>query len=1021
MNAFGSYRQHQIIDFTQLKNESIFLITGPTGAGKTTIFDAICYSLYGKASGSERDQDAFRSHFSSQDEYTSVRLTFALKGGIYCVERSPKQLKRKTRGDGFTEEPASAAFYYQAEDKSWKLTATKINEVNESVEQLIGLDYEQFKKMMMIPQGEFRKLISENSREREEVLQKIFHTTFYRKMTERLKEHAHQLKEEIQFIDREIEQSFQHAELEESENPQIEDVQRAIEIENQNKVELEQKNNQLYNELQGLRAQYTEKKQLASYFKEYNERKQELQDLQEQKEHYLAWKQQLHIANQAEKVKPAALLYEERHQEWIEQKKAVAKITTDLESKRTSYEEAVRKYEEEKAKEAYREEKKLQWQKYQETAKKLKDYEAARLALETTEGQLTDVTAECSRLHEQLLTLEKKKEQHSEISTTIQTLVQAMEGKKHGITMLEQREESLEDLLQLKEEITDLEKELVHEQNKFNDLSQDYEVQAKKVSKLKQQQEQNYAIVLASHLESGQACPVCGSTHHPAVATADNHQELDTELEQETEKLAEKDEERQLLERRITQLSEQLRLKRDFAAKIAQKDDRDSSISVVQLNEILSEETSKKQQLLQQLETLTIEHNDKQMIQQKIADELQSFDNIKEQYDQLLQRKDRLNEEHREAEMKFIRLEAYLPKDFDSVEVFLHETESIKRQYEQLEQLWQQAKSDYEEKRSMFERLKVQLDQAAKYEIQLYERYSQQERIFQEQLTEHGFEDELNYRHALLDQVTKENLEKKIASYEETLQFIQKRMLALEELIKDQSEPNLALLEEQLQALEQQKDTIVREIQSVEMKMEKLESIKTQLLHLMERHEELSKKYYHFGELAEMARGDNAMRLSFERYVLSTFLDEILIQANLRLSQMTDHRYQLIRSQELAKRGAQSGLDLEVYDHYTGKQRSVKTLSGGEGFKASLSLALGMADIIQAHAGGVQLDMLFIDEGFGTLDDRSLEQAINCLKLLQENDRTLGIISHVPRLKEEIRTKLYVESTVDGSKAYFGY
>jgi len=240
INAFGSYKNHQVIDFTELEEESIFLITGPTGAGKTTIFDAICYGLYGKASGSERDQEAFRSHFSSEDDYTSVKLTFSIKGREYRIERSPKQWKKKTRGDGFTEEPANAAFYTQTPEQDWKLEATKINEVNEAIEQLIGLDYEQFKKMIMIPQGEFRKLISENSREREEVLQKIFHTSFYRKITERLKEQSTELRSEIQQFENDIKQQFDKAGLEDTDAPTLEDIELLINSLLEHKKQLEQ-------------------------------------------------------------------------------------------------------------------------------------------------------------------------------------------------------------------------------------------------------------------------------------------------------------------------------------------------------------------------------------------------------------------------------------------------------------------------------------------------------------------------------------------------------------------------------------------------------------------------------------------------------------------------------------------------------------------------------------------------------------------------------------------------------------
>ena len=208
----------------------------------------------------------------------------------------------------------------------------------------------------------------------------------------------------------------------------------------------------------------------------------------------------------------------------------------------------------------------------------------------------------------------------------------------------------------------------------------------------------------------------------------------------------------------------------------------------------------------------------------------------------------------------------------------------------------------------------------------------------------------------------------------------------------------------------------VKVLQNIQLKIEHHKRVKTRLVELLNEKKELEADYFDVGELAKLARGDNPLRLSFERYVLSSFLDEILFQANIRLDQMTEHRYQLKRSDKTAKRGAQSGLDIEVIDYYTGMERSVKTLSGGEGFKAALSLALGMADVVQAHSGGVELDTLFIDERFGTLDELSLEQALQCLSDLQKGNRMLGIISHVSKLKEEIKAQLQIESSHTGSK-----
>ncbi|WP_010094528.1 AAA family ATPase [Ornithinibacillus scapharcae] len=203
MRAFGPYLEKQMIDFEMLGDESIFLITGPTGAGKTTIFDAICYALYGRASGSDRDQDSLRSHFAAIDEPTEVEFRFALNNHVYEIIRNPKQQKKKERGEGFTEEPAKAILYEIVNGEK-QLLSSRIKDVNESIEEKLGFDYEQFRKMVLIPQGEFRKLISENSKEREAILQKIFRTYFYEKMTEELKAQAKDLESQVKKLEADV-------------------------------------------------------------------------------------------------------------------------------------------------------------------------------------------------------------------------------------------------------------------------------------------------------------------------------------------------------------------------------------------------------------------------------------------------------------------------------------------------------------------------------------------------------------------------------------------------------------------------------------------------------------------------------------------------------------------------------------------------------------------------------------------------------------------------------------------------
>ncbi len=310
--------------------------------------------------------------------------------------------------------------------------------------------------------------------------------------------------------------------------------------------------------------------------------------------------------------------------------------------------------------------------------------------------------------------------------------------------------------------------------------------------------------------------------------------------------------------------------------------------------------------------------------------------------------------------------------------------------------------------------------QSVEFQKQLEASYDKQKEIFLAKLEKYGFPDIASYQNARLNEENMRKLEAEVIQFKEYYQFTNQRMEELEELLRGKTAPDLTLLREELNKLEVEKHTVMQRKQAIELEYQQLLKVKDKLIGLQSEYQKIANQYYDIGELADLARGgENSKKLSFERYVLATFLDEILLQANVRLDRMTDHRFQLLRSEELAKRGAQSGLDLEVLDHFTGRKRSVRTLSGGEGFKAALSLALGMADIIQSHAGGVQLDTLFIDEGFGTLDEVSLEQAIECLKDLQQDHRVIGVISHVSQLKEEIKAKLTIDSSNEGSIASF--
>lgn len=1025
MTAFGPYHKPQTIDFRELGAESIFLITGPTGAGKTTIFDAICYSLYGRASGSDRDQDSLRSHFAAPGETTEVRYRFALRGTEYEVIRYPKQQKKKERGDGFTDDPARAEFY-EWKDGEQVLITSRIKEVNEAIEEKIGLDYEQFRKMIMIPQGEFRKLISENSKEREEILQRIFRTYFYERMTDALKDEAKQLKESLQQTEWKEQQQISKIEWRTQEPAEADSVpetmqklQKELEAITEAVTLGEQELIQHKNIWQERQQQYYEAKQLLDTFKQLEQALVQKEQLEQKLPDMKQKQQRLQDMERANRLVPYEQQLVTRKQEWQRQAKAQQETKERKDLLEQQYTAISSSYTKAKELEPQRKSRQEQLLLQKQQLEKWKEYEKQKLELTRIQKMLEDKQ---QRLHKLKESHTEKKSQQNKLEQDLSqeaALIQAF-YEEQGI--LEKLERQLEEAARLKDAFSQLqEMRTVYQQTKQLLQEKENNVQQlrRDIAEMEEAQAAHHAAHLAGQLASGEPCPVCGSTEHPSLAQTTTHIQSFEMLKQKRMMLEDAQRAYDEVQKKYVEAKSNGQAIRQVTDELYRNITGEASYDQAKLDGLKQDIQTKKDQTTSSLRA-------KQAERKQLEQKRQTLEQLKQTFEQEQKAAEELQNDLRTLEETYTRAEAeisyqrkQLPEVLQDHSEWEHQIKQEEAAIEAAINEWEALQHQFEEISRSRQQIAAALESTAKFTADLEQTYFREEKNFLAKLEEAGFSDTESFKKASGSELDVRKLQEELEQHEQQRRSVSEQIESLLKRTDKKEKPDLNLFEQAV--IEAEK---VFEAKNSSLNMAKSyashhEDIKTSLLRLQEEAAEQKTQYYDIGELANLAKGDNSLRLSFERYVLTSFLDEIILQANIRLEEMTDHRYQLKRSGQIAKRGAQSGLDLEVIDHHTGQERPVKTLSGGEGFKAALSLALGMSDVVQAHAGGVELETLFIDEGFGTLDEVSLEQAIDSLKGLQASNRVLGIISHVPQLKEEIHTKLQIDTSPTGSSAKF--
>ncbi|HFJ2319806.1 TPA: AAA family ATPase [Listeria innocua] len=1011
MQAFGAYAKKEVIDFEKLGTEQIFVISGKTGAGKSTIFDAISFAIFGKANTFDRESFSMRSHFATDKEITEVTLVFRLKDKIYQISRIPQQEIAKQRGNGTTTSPQKAELYELIGDEM-KLLASSVRDVNTKMEELIQLNVDQFRQILMIPQGEFRELLVSDSKEKEVILQRLAHTVYYEKVENLLWEK--QKEAEILVV----EARKKVAELAELSLPGIEITGKttteisllqteAIKQEQAILAELESALSIIRKETSEAVEKVTLAKEQLLDWQNLDLYIEEVAKLEAEKDFYQV------IANRIEAAKRASNLRSQdalciRLKEQLETAVNTEKqVAHEVELITNQFSNA------KKQKEALAEQEEI-LETNKRTLFQLEEMEPKIIELETV-----TIQKRCAEINwkEAADRLEKVMKTEQEIAAELQSMETRLgEINQAELAILEaiNKRTTAEALIEKNQELVNkrMKMDLWNKQKQTEEqtLKQLLTEKLAIETTIKQEEsnlQQEQAATLAAHLHEGDACPVCGSVSHPQLAEYGESASLTT-LEEAKAKLHEKQLAINEVEKSISQLEWQLAEWADIA-----------DVDLVAVEKLLAENRQLAKKLTDQINQLQTNVAQKENIQGALETLKNKQKELETEKNNTALQVESFHQEVQLSSGKLSYLEQAIPADLRDKTIFDKKknelSNNIKTHLEQVEQV----DKIFREAEKETTRLESTLQSAEKTTLDAKEALQIQREVFKDAMKQNDFPTYEAYKQALMSVEELKSKEEQLADFERKRHLAISRQADLTEKLKNKQKPNIEQLEslmteKQLELAQSEENTIKQ--RDFVLKRKELAENYQNSIQAVEKAEE---NYADIGLLADSARGKNARRLTFERYILAMFLDTIIHRANHRLSKMTSGRFELKRKIEKAKGNVQSGLELEVFDEYTGLTRHVKTLSGGESFKTSLALALSLAEVVQEMAGGISLETMFIDEGFGTLDPESLEVAVECLLETQENGRLVGIISHVPELKERISARLEVTATNHGSTTKF--
>lgn len=1014
MTAFGPYKDKVVIDFTKLQDNKLFVISGNTGAGKTTIFDGICFALYGTASGQDRENNAMlRSDFADDDIHTSVELKFELSGRFYRILRQLGHTKQGNR----TKTGERYEFFEAINGKEISCVDRQIvSEIDQKVEMLMGLTQDQFKQIVMLPQGEFRKLLTSKTENKEDILRRLFKTEPYKQISERLRLKKNRVednfKQEMQTRETYIqniqatlpnrESSLVFQVLAE-EHYNVNQVIAGLEQEAQfyhEQISIDQKSyEKAYEAHNKKQTTFHQAKGINDRFTELEQKEITLKKLQNQKQDVAIKEKQFDAAERASKLEP----YEKQVADWrFSRKEKKSALNTAEKAKQTAESTLQRMtaiFEQEEGKKKEREESRKKLDRLESYVPAVKEIEERKNHLKELENKGKDAKAHLTSIQTEIKEKKEKIETYQNQIRMIDQKVNQLPEKQKQLTEMRDQVKVFMDYLQCKHTQMKLDKE--HQQKQ-----QIFEKQKASYHQLEQTWMNNQASVLAGHLHDGEPCPVCGSLKHPRIAAGETENVTREQLDAQRKAFDDVDSDYRSAAASMKMNGKLLKEKETEVAAYGV-----SLQKAAETKEKLSADGKKLKEEVDQLLASQKKLVELKNIFDKISDETKQMEEKEKKRDHAYQT---LRTDYKSAHAVYQDRLQNIPEDVQVLTVLekqIQEAKNIKEKlekaFEDAQQKLQQAKEAHTKAISNFEHVKQQLAETqAKKE--------QAEKHFTDQLANENFTSEAVYQQAKLTGSERQKLKEDIEQFKQNLSTVNEQVKDLKIFLKDQQKVDLSVIEQALAELKKAYESAFKKRNQSEKYYQEAAQLITNITETNEKVKTAEQQLGTVSDLYDVLRGQNSQKVSFERYLQIEYLEQIIESANHRLKDLSNGQFLLIRSDRQESHGRQSGLGLDVYDAYTGQTRDVKTLSGGEKFNASLCLALGMSDVIQSFQGNISIETMFIDEGFGSLDEESLNKAIDTLIDLQQSGRMIGVISHVQELKTIFPAVLEVKKTKEG-------
>lgn len=1041
LQNFGPY-QSETIEFSHFYQSPLFLISGKTGAGKTTLFDGMTFALYGETTGGIRQGKEMRSNFAAASEATAVTFDFSHRGYRYLVEREPEQVLAKKVGEGTTTRPAKVRLtVFDERDKEIK-QLTKAKEVQVFLEELLHLNAHQFTQIVLLPQGDFRKFLNANSSDKEIVLRKLFNTTLYRQLAEGLKERKKSYQRELEQagsgIDLLLQQLNWQAEFAEraAEREGIDD--QLVLVAEQAKgyqaviAETTERLNRIRQEHQQIEMRYHQKKVTINHFNEQAELQASLEQLVAEETRITAQEARLAQLLWVGQQERELLRYEESSAESQRLVQIVRENQKELARLSEQQQQAIEQKEDLLKQEVGIKQQRDELSQLTQLMPLLAEKAELTTQLDQLKGDLSLVEEQQTQL------IEVKNQQQLQLTEATQLLATGDEyqaekelvtAKVYQLDLAEEHSQKGQALM------TDLEAkslQISQENHQLKKAKADLPEAEDSVRRAKSQVASLQIARLSMELLPGEPCPVCGGTEHPSPHEQQAWSLEEIKVAEEALEIAEKASHQQsqliakleqsigYLESEREKLQEQLAGEEKWFNQQAPVLESFLDVSLLVAN---GQWALIVQEIVEGKKQLTLR-------QREIADKLAELVLVKEQLQHLQQeqtasesqletvksQRQNLASECLKVETMIATLAQQLPEKWAKVSDLGQVRDELTKSIASWER-------DYEAAMTQLTDLNNQVLLTESSLTYVTEQLTKETQL-SDQLTTHLMEEVAAspYEYQLTDLLTELKQLSEITELKQEIEAFKTKQVKLKaqleqvsSKLKGTERPDLSSEEKRLSELSQ--DILATERQLVEQEQvlshnQKIaQEARKQQAELSDKWQELAE----LNQLSEVTNGDGPYnKMSIERYVLQAYFEEILRVANQRLIQLTNNRYSFELNEVQGSYKSQTGLEINIYDDNVGATRSVNTLSGGESFIAALSLSLSLAEVVQNQAGGIQIDAMFIDEGFGSLDEEALEQAMDALELIEGQGRMIGIISHVRELKQRIPQQLQVVASGTG-------